>query len=527
MIKRLKSAKILVPLLCIVFVASFLRLFMLGNNSFVADEFLDINATYGHNQTGVWQAWDFNKDAVSTRINPLSDARAWLYRIQVSGLFDISFFPPEEWSARLVSVLWGILTTVIIFGVTYAWTRNPWIALIASFLWAVSVPAIEMNRKLRMYSMFAPVFLLFSWTLFQFIESAKQKTRGVFESLFALNYYYLLPVLALGYLSFHLHPLTANIVFVLFVYFFALSARKMWPLEAFSRYGIYATLLLLFCGAVYASVPSVQENFSSLLTITTHISYLGHITESFWHPLIGILLIAFGISYAFLRGKDRKGEKWIAIHFVVILLMAMFFWNRNVGAQYIFFIQPFAMILAAMGAYDFWMFVRPQKVTRQFLMLCLSLFVLLVPHYGYFLQENTTYNITSSGETPHYRKIFDYVGEKKRLDDVLVTRNFRNYYYAGHDFQVYDFGSERSADVLAAEGKVPKITYEILENIYTSHPHGWFVYADNDEKFISKEAQQFARENFIKVRDSSLVRGKIFVYYWGELPEKDIADQAL
>jgi len=40
------------------------------------------------------------------------------------------------------------------------------------------------------------------------------------------------------------------------------------------------------------------------------------------------------------------------------------------------------------------------------------------------------------------------------------------------------------------------------------------VYTDNDEQFISRDAEQYARDHFERVTDSSLVRGKVFVYRW-------------
>ena len=74
------------------------------------------------------------------------------------------------------------------------------------------------------------------------------------------------------------------------------------------------------------------------------------------------------------------------------------------------------------------------------------LFLILVLNLGYFFQENNTYHLTKTADTPNYRKVFQYVKEKYQDGDVMITRNFRNYYYSSDKFDilVFDFGSERS-----------------------------------------------------------------------------------
>jgi|GEM_PF-990593 len=519
MIKSLiQDRRILWILVGILFLAAFLRLFMLGNNPFVADEFLDVNATYGHNQMGVWQAWDFNTGAPSVRQNQASDERAWLYRIQVSELFNISFFPPEEWAARLVSALWGVLTTVVIFGVTASLTRNVWIALIAAALWAVSVPAIEQNRQIRMYSMFAPVFVLLSWSLYQFLEGSKRQSRSLWGAAVNFNYLYLIAVVALFLLSLHLHLLTLNIFFVLFAYvcFMAGNMRKHQG-KLWNRYAVYALVgsAVLTLGIVYASS---QDSLSQLFKLGDNVGYLNHILATYWHPLIGALIIGYGMYVSSFSRRASSGRVWISANFLIILLLAMFLWNRNVGSQYIFFIQPFAMMLAALGIYHLseMVLARTKDVTtRKKWILLVGAFVLLVPHYAYFMQENNTYNLTSDADTPNYRRVFDYVKDEVRDGDVMITRNFRNFYYNDLGIRVFDFGSERTDDLLAAEGKVAKITLPILLEIIQNNPSGWVVYSDNDEAFISTEAREYMQANLDRVTDSPRVRGAIFVYRWG------------
>src|SRR3972149_8160131 len=106
-----------------------LRFYGLDNNSFVSDEFLDMNATYGYARTGEWKAWDFNFNKPSeVNINLPRDERAIVYKWQVAQLF--RFLPPTETVARSVSVFWGVISIAAIFWAAYVLTRRKEIALI-------------------------------------------------------------------------------------------------------------------------------------------------------------------------------------------------------------------------------------------------------------------------------------------------------------------------------------------------------------------------------------------------------------
>lgn len=515
-------------LFCIVVIAAFLRLDGLSNTPFVADEFLDVNATYGYYKTGQWQAWDFNHDALSVRDNKASDVRAWMYRAQVAWLFD--YLEPTEFTVRLVSALWGILMTVILYFVTLSFTKNRWIALIASFLWAVSVPAIEINRKVRMYSMFAPIFLLFSWSLFQLIDAKVRcvcddvscSFKKIGTDIVHLQWAYFIPVVVFGAIAYHLHPLTANIVFVLFVYCIVMGIMMRTEPVA-RRYGAYVVLMLIGAISIKIVVPDVWGQFAnSLVFFDDHWSYVGHIMYNYWHPLLGGMFILLGAWYVIFRCDDARPGVWIVSTFFTILFAAIFLWNRNVGPQYIFLIQAFGLILCAAGVYFIADYAYTHIGNKKIFVSIIIISLVMLPFYGYFFMKNNTYHITSSADRANYRKVFDYVKRNTKKGDVMITRNFRNYYWSGLDVPVFDFGSERSEEDLANEGKVKKITRVYVEEIVAQNPRGWVVIADNDEQFIEKEALQYFDDHFHKIDDSLQVRGDVSVYRWGEDDQKEL-----
>ncbi|MFZ2299997.1 MAG: hypothetical protein WAW00_02605, partial [Candidatus Moraniibacteriota bacterium] len=139
----------LIALAAIVIVGTGLRFAGLDSNSFVSDEFLDMNSAYGYAQTGEWRAWDFNHGRPSeVNINAPRDERAVVYKWQVAQVFRV--LPPTEAMARIVSVLWGAVSVVVVFWATLVLTRRREIALLSALFFAVSVSGIIFDRTLRM-----------------------------------------------------------------------------------------------------------------------------------------------------------------------------------------------------------------------------------------------------------------------------------------------------------------------------------------------------------------------------------------
>lgn len=499
-------------LFVIVLLGAGLRFYMLGNNSFVADEFLDINSSYGYTKIGDWKAWDFNfGKPAEMNINDARDERAFAYKWQVAELF--KFLPPTEAVARSVSVLWGVFTIILMFWTGWFYTRKKTIGLLAAFFFAVSVSGIIFDRRLRMYAMFFPVYLAFATSLFAFFETEYRGSllflRRAWER-FGLNGYYLIPLAVLGTLSFHVHQLSINIV-PLFGAYLAWMAFLAWRGKEGYR-NKYA--ITLGAGLLAALTVLIMSSFArgmvfggALVWLDNHYSYFGYVLGDFAHPLFGIIAMVFGGYFLGKKLGRPKEAAWLSLDILVPFVMAVWFWRRNAGPQYIFFAQSFAILLAATGAYGFMCFMREYLAVsfgKKVMWITLGLAVLLIPNYGYFFEENNTYHETSSGDNPNYRKVFAYFQKYQQPGDVLITRNFRNYYLSGAKVPVYDFGGELSKE---------KFSLSDLQSIMAVHPHGWVIISTNDYDYISNDAEQFWKKNMEQVSNAQ-VRGDIEVYRW-------------
>ena len=207
----------LVVLMLIVFLGAGLRIYNLGNTSFDRDEFFELNASYGYFKTGNWVAWDFGgeKPFNGKLQDETSTERAEIYRWQLAKIYQ--FFEPTESSSRVVSVFWGLLSIVAVYFVALYFTGNYWIALLSALLVSIGESGIVYSRRLRMYSMLFPVYLIFSWLVYQFYEAkyaGKNKLFKMIAEKFNVNFFYFLPALFVGFISYNVHMLTASIIFV-------------------------------------------------------------------------------------------------------------------------------------------------------------------------------------------------------------------------------------------------------------------------------------------------------------------------
>lgn len=505
-----KHKKTLVMLGAIVALGAFLRFYNLGENSFVADEFLDINSSYAYAKTGTWQSWDFNLGKVNEdNVFAPRDERAWMYKWQVAQVF--RFFAPTEAAARSVSALWGVLSILIMYYAGWYFSKKKSVGLLSAFLFAVSVAGITYDRRLRMYAMFFPLFLLLSIFLYRFFEETYDGSNKFIRKIsdkFGINLLWFFPTLAVGALSMHIHDLTINIALIFGIYVFIrmlVLANKAKPM--LNKYSITVVAGLLFAGLAWAAVPEkLGAYLAGVKFFNDNYSYLPIIFGEYSHVLIGLAVYVFGLWYLAKKRKMSNEALWLALSFLIPLLSAIFLWRRNVGAQYIFFAQSFAIIVSAAGVKGIAQFFGKNMPDygKKAKKIAFVILILLVPNYGYFFQENNTYHQNSKADSPNYRSIFTYVKKKQSPDDVIITRNFRNYYLSGQKIPVFDFGGELSKE---------KVQTSQIWSIMQAHPRGWVVLSENDERYISNEAMKFIDERMQLINDPA-VRGNAMVYRW-------------
>lgn len=498
-------------LVLILIVGAVLRFSGLGNNSFVADEFLDINSAYGYAKTGEWKAWDFNLDKPSeVNINEARDERAIVYKWQVAQLF--KFLPPTETVARSVSVLWGILSILVIFWSALIFTRRREIALIAAFLFAVSISGIIFDRTLRMYAMFFPLYLATATLTFLTLEKMYNGRVSFLKKIwerFGMNILFALPAMLFFTLSLLTHQLSGTLLFSVAVYLI-IRTFQIYRQSGKLRHRYSVLLLIGLTAVVMIAIffPHFFRTFSGgLIFFDNHYGYFKYILRDYEHSLLATLFIIFGAWWIGKRQGLEKESLWLSILFLVPLIMAIWLWRRNIGAQYIFFAQSFVIILIAGGIFGLWQLIceKWHIIDTKKSIAVLGLLILIVPNFSYFLEKNNTYHETSSGSNPNYRKVFGYFKKYHQHTDVLVTRNVRNYYFSGAKVPVYDLGDEISKT---------RLSQEEIEKLMRTYPTGWVILSDNDYDYVGKGVKEFLNKNLTR-ESNDQVRGPIDVFTWG------------
>ncbi len=511
----LKKNKITLGLFLIVItLGGFLRLWKLGNPSFSADEFLGINASYGYFKTGQWKMWDFNQGNLTEKVYN----RASLYYWQVAQIF--RFFEPTEFYARLVSVFWGLLNLIGVFLFTLRKTKNKKLTLLAIFLLAISIAAINYDRKLRMYSMFSPLYFLLSWFVFNFIES-KFYFSKLFSKELLKKVIFLGIIFFLGLISLHIHLLTVNILPSLIIYLiliiflcqknFLKKKEIIFGSWKFDQAKFFLAILFLFL-LIFSFSTYVRDALLFFGWKEGNWSYLEKVFWDYSYLPLGLAFFILG-NYYLIKNYKKIGI-WVVVSFWVPLFLAIFVWNRSAGHQYIFFLHPFKVIIMAAGILSFSdtisrkIFLQKQKMAWR-IILIVTLLILI--NFSFYFSKEVYWGNPAKWEKPNYRQVFKYILKRKESNDLIITRGFRNYYLAESNSKLFDFGGENK--------KGDRLTLEKIIKIQEDNQKIWLVISTSDWDHIEGKAKKYIQKTFQKI-ETNYTGSSMEIWFWKKEFEK-------
>ena len=143
------NKKTIFVLLLIIALASLLRTYKIGTESFWIDEGADAVAVTKYDGIGILKNVYYHGQILPEYYSETSDLPVYYFTLAYWG----KLFSASEVSLRLYSALFGILTLVFVF-LTAKKLFSRKSALLASFLFALSIPAIEFSQEARLYSMY-------------------------------------------------------------------------------------------------------------------------------------------------------------------------------------------------------------------------------------------------------------------------------------------------------------------------------------------------------------------------------------
>ncbi len=143
--------------------------FRLGQAQFFEDEFQVMNTASGYLYTHSLYQWDWRYQA-SGQQTLCADVTLHCHYTRAvphTWLIDQSYlwFGISEWSTRLPSVLGGVATALVLFGLWYHLTRRYSFALLVAMLVPLLPPFLIIFRTARMYALLIPITLGLWWAV--------------------------------------------------------------------------------------------------------------------------------------------------------------------------------------------------------------------------------------------------------------------------------------------------------------------------------------------------------------------------
>ncbi len=529
----------LITFFTIILLGAGLRFYNLGSASFDRDEFFELNTSYGYFKTGQWLSWDFNneKPFEGALQDDTSTERAEVFRWQLAQIY--RFAEPTEANTRAVSALWGVISVILIYFVVLSFTGNKYIALIAAFLTAVGESEIIYGRRLRMYAMFFPVYLFFSWMLYKFYEEKYQGKIKFFQTAhqkIGVNLLYFLPAVIAGLVSLNVHFLTVSVISTILAYSFLniifinmsfprkresskqtlvfsgfrIKSGMTFLKQVINKYSI-SILIIVSAYVVVSRVPFLYPFYKSLKKnvelITQSYGYFGDYFSDFVFPAAGFILVLAGTWYLAKKINRVKPALFLFASAFAPLGMAIFTWSREPAHRYIYFIQSFGIILAAAGIFGITSLISEKfKKYKKFIAVIILVIFLFLIDFSYFSKKSEVYWQEKDSYYPNFSPVFSYVDENRKEGDILVTRAYRGFYFRGWNIPVFD------TQILPLE---KDNCQEVLKEIVGENRNGWIIFPKVDKASMCREGRDYLDENLGRIKISTLP-SPVLIYRWKE-----------
>lgn len=510
----MKNKNILIILILIVLIGGALRFYKIGVHRFHRDEFFEINASYGYFKTGEWLVWDFNNDKPFDekfqKAKKWSNERAQSYRLQLAALYH--FAEPTETNTRAISAVWGVISIIAVYFIVLSFTGNVYIALLAAFLAAVGESGILFTRRLRMYAMLFPVYLFFSWTVYKLYESRYNGKFSFFRKIYQkleINPNYLVPAVLAGLISYEIHEVSTSIVAAIIAYCFIFAVRDLLKKRFFSKYILTLAAVLagyVFASAFFSGAAKLMKESISFLNRKDW-EYIQFYFADFRFIAAGAVLVILGAWFLAVKLKKTKESVFLLASAFAPLAFAVSSWVRTPAHRYIYFIQSFGIILAAVGVYALIdLILKRFPEYKKIIAAAITILFLATLNFSYIFGKNNFYRKIESGEYVDFVQLFSYVRNNWKPGDVMITRSYRSYYFQDWQAPIYDIKD------LPFEKSDCR---ELFKKIMAENKSGWIIIPEVDNLSICKDGKQFLYNELGNIK-SKEIPDQVFVCRWGD-----------
>lgn len=398
-------------LVAITSLAILLRFYKLGQWSFWIDEIRTVNRVEAHYSS---------IEAILQNIPP---AINWLplSLILTGGALNIRDI--NEWSARLIPALIGVLTIPVFF-VLVKHVYGTYVGLVSALLLAVSPWHLYWSQNARSYT---SLMLFYTLALFALYFGIERDRSG-----------YVFLFLVLTYLAVSERLVGLLIIPVVFLYLLLLKVLPFDPPPGLRKRNLLllvSPLILLVLYQVYTLLGNQQSLISDIFSEVNN-AFVGTSIEN---PFAQTTFIVFNIgipliSVAFFSGlylilkKNQAGLLFFLgaiVPLVIVILVTPFMFTEE---RYAFVTLPCWIILAAVGVKE--IFVRVKSYEK---LLAVGILTLLIMDAA---GDNLMYFKVNNGNRRDWKGAFARVEDRSREGDIYVsTWPELGLYYTGREMK--------------------------------------------------------------------------------------------
>lgn len=465
----------------LIIIGSYLRFDNLGKINYQNDEFFHVTTAKGYLETGTYVMWDFLEN------KPTGDyVRAFPYTWLVAQSFN--FFGVNEFTGRLPSLVFGILSLPLIYYIAYKITGNKLIALLSLLLIAFDNSFIWSSRICRMYSMFIFLAVLSSYLLYRGLNGKNDK----------FNYYYLLPGSALFIFSYLIHEATLAFGLGFIVYFLFNFKEKRYKILSI----ISLSALLLFFGINFFIKPLTTNAFF-VIRLHPNFSYFSYpFNQLRLGAITGWLIMFLGL----LIGEKKERIKiFYLCQFIPILLFFIFIGERYEAKKYILFIIPFILIIFIESLYIlFKKYINHKKFIYFFVvifLLCGPIFSWPGINKNFFFQLARADENYQNAQLHNFKQAYQYIESSYQDHEPVIIQGKQGYYFTLHDLNFISMKANK------------EFTLENLQNTIQQNKSGWVIWPKYKADFHVRDSiVKYCQDNlkFVEeLKDTNMV-----VYRW-------------
>lgn len=430
-IKVEKNKNIIVLGILVLIFLTVVYTYRLGVENFHNDEHYHVLAAIGYLKTGNFIQWDMVNNV------PWEEyTRGWPYTWLIAQSFKL--FGVSEVSARLVSVLCGLIFAAIFYKMMNKLTNNMYFSAICTLLLGIHPNLIDIFRTVRMYSlMMVCGLLLFIYIYRTLYYGNNFKTHNKVSDWITANFdfnigYALLSLLLIGFTYLIMpNPLIMLLGIFMFIVLQYIKSKE-------TKY-FFTLLLVALTGIVFIVARIMPDAFPDIISTAVNAFFI-HTTNAtgyeqtihlqyFWAVIAypGGLILG---TFFFLLGsavlvKNKELQFFVKYMFSVIFctfLFFVFFAHRYFQTRYMIFLLPMVFFLIAIGYYA--VYSKLHAKGKIILNLLLAILIINISSYtfGYLYDHKNDNAIFSEA----YAELADYWGSDNLLP--LYSYHYRSEY---------------------------------------------------------------------------------------------------